>query len=345
MADTQTKPTDDPTGNKKPVDTQTKPTDDPTGNKKPVDTQNNPADDLAGKLNRTKEVESWLKKLEILLDNAKRCGLDNTDVNNGFETLKQARGKYYATAQDLSGAYEDLRVANNSLTDALAKARVGPIPTLKYLSFQSMIYGWTALATSTIAAIIFILLLFRYEGMNMNHLTDPLITIPLHWLSWSLPSKLLDVPLWAALFGGLGACVQIQLGVVADIRDDGVVSDYKRVWYFILPLVALVLGYFAYILIDLGLVTLGSPQGGQSASITAANISLIKATGANSFHLINNVSGNYSFAAGTVANLTATGVSSFTANVGNQARIVACFLAGYATDAFTKKLTNLADKM
>ena len=326
------------------ADTQTNPAGDPTGNKNPVDAQTNPADDLAGKLNRTKEVESWLKKLEILLDVAKRCGLDDKLVNSGFENLTKARKEYYDT-QKLSDAYEDLRVANNSLTDALAKARKGSIPTLKYLSFQSMIYGWTALATSTIAAIIFILLLFRYEGMNTNQLTEPLITIPLYWLSWSLPSKLLDVPLWAALFGGLGACVQIQLGVVADIRDDGVVSDYKRVWYFILPLVALVLGYFAYILIDLGLVTLGSPQGGQSASITAANISLIKATGANSFHLINNVSGNYSFAAGTVANLTATGVSSFTANVGNQARIVACFLAGYATDAFTKKLTNLADKM
>jgi hypothetical protein len=306
-----------------------------------VVTQNNPVDDLTGKLNRTKEVEGWLKKLEILLDIAKRCGLNDPDVKNGFENLKQARGKYYATPQDLSGAYEDLRVANNFLTDALAKATVGPIPTLKYLSFQSMIYGWTALATSTVAAIIFILLLFRYEGMNTNQL----LTIHLYSLSWSLPSKLLDVPLWAALFGGLGACVQIQIGVVADIRGDGVVSDYKRVWYFILPLVALVLGYFAYILIDLGLVTLGGSQGGQSASITAANISLIKATGANSFHLINNVQGNYSFAAGTVANLTATGVGSFTANVGNQARIVACFLAGYATDAFTKKLTNLADKM
>ena len=325
------------------ADTQTNPAGDPTGNKNPVDAQTNPADDLAGKLNRTKEVESWLKKLEILLDNAKRCGLDNTDVNNGFDTLKQARGKYYAAAQDLSGAYEDLRVANNSLTDALAKARKGSIPTLKYLSFQSMIYGWTALATSTIAAIIFILLLFRYEGMNTNHLTEPLITIPLYWLSWSLPSKLLDVPLWAALFGGLGACVQIQLGVVADIRDDGVVSDYKRVWYFILPLVALVLGYFAYILIDLGLVTLGGPQGGQSASFVASNISLIKATGVQIQPFVANIS--HSFVAKDVTNLTATGVGSFTANVGNQARIVACFLAGYATDAFTKKLTNLADKM
>ena len=158
-----------------------------------------------------------------------------------------------------------------------------------------------------------------------------------------LALELLGVPLWAALFGGLGACVQIQLGVVADIRDDGVVSDYKRVWYFILPLVALVLGYFAYILIDLGLVTLGSPQGGQSASFVASNISLIKATGVQITPCVANMS--HSFVAKDVTNLTATGVGSFTANVGNQARIVACFLAGYATDAFTKKLTNLADKM
>ena len=337
MVDTQNKTTDDTTGNKKTADAQNNPTGDPTGNKKTVDTQNNPTDDLTGKLNRTKEVESWLKKLEILLDIAKRCGLDDADVKNGFETLKQARGKYYAAAQDLSGAYEDLRVANNSLTDALAKARVGPIPTLKYLSFQSMIYGWTALATSTIAAIIFILLLFRYEGMNTNQLINPLITIHLYNLSWSLPSKLLGVPLWAALFGGLGACVQIQLGVVADIRGDGVVSDYKRIWYFILPLVGLVLGYFAYILLDLGLVSLG---GTPSSSFTATNITLLHATGANSL-----IGSNASFVAKNVTNLVASGVGSFKANTGTEARMVACFLAGYATDAFTKKLTNLADKM
>ena len=66
------------------ADTQTNPAGDPTGNKNPVDAQTNPADDLAGKLNRTKEVESWLKKLEILLDVAKRCGLDDKLVNERF---------------------------------------------------------------------------------------------------------------------------------------------------------------------------------------------------------------------------------------------------------------------
>ncbi len=93
------------------------------------------------------------------------------------------------------------------------------------------------------------------------------------------------------------------------------------------------------------MMTLGAGQGSQSASITAANISLIKVTGATAFELTSNVSGNYAFSAGDVANLTATGVNSFSSNIGIQARIIACFIAGYATDDFIKNLKNVANKI
>lgn len=305
-----------------------------------------PADDLAAKLNRMKEIEKWIKKLETLLDIAKRCDLDRTMVDKGFTSCKSAYNKFYKTDPDLNGAYSDLLDANISLTDSIVKARIGPIPTLKYFSFQSMIYGWTAIATALLTAIVFIFLLMRYQCLQTN---QPLIALAfnlhdIHWrlplISWRLPSELLGIPLWAALFAGLGASIQILIGVVAEIRANGVVCDYKRVWYIVLPVVALIFGYLAYLLIDLGLVTLGGSQGGQGLSFTAANISLIKATGVQ-----NLTNGNTSFIAHNVSNLTATGVGSFTANVGIEARIVACFLAGYSTDAFIKKLTNLAEKM
>jgi hypothetical protein len=313
------------------------------------DTSSSPTDALSGQLDRTKEIEKKLKKMELLLDIARRCNLNITDVgrparpiqaqpqqqqvqpqgglptdNTAYGTLMSAYRKFYVANPDLNEVYEDLSYVNYALTRALQAETTHIIPSKKYLSFQSMLYGITPMIISIIAAVIFSSLLWLY-GLH------------------GIPP--VSVPLWAALFGGLGACVQILIGLVADIRADGVVSEYKRIWYMILPIVALIFGYLAYVFADLGVLTLGGGQGGQSASVTAANISLIKATGANTLDLLNNAAGNYSFTAKNVTKLTATGVGSFTSNTGDSARVVLCFLAGYGTDAFIKRLTNLAEKM
>lgn len=311
----------------------------PNDNGSKEDASSSPTDALSGKLNRTQEIENKLKKLEILLDIAARCNIDvdkearsdqpaQPDTTKTYDTankrLMSAYKKFYTTDPNLNEIYEDLSYVNNRLTKALQKETQGLIPSKKYFSFQSMLYGLTPMIISIIAAVIFSLLLWFYGLCAIS------------------PAS---VPLWAALFGGLGACVQILIGLVGEIRTGGVVCEYKRIWYIILPIVALIFGYLAYVLADLGLVALGGVPGGNSTSIAASNINIINATGARTFDMLNNVSGNYSFTAHTVKNLTASGVGTFTSSAGDKARVVVCFLAGYGTDAFIKRLTNLAEKM
>lgn len=116
---------------------------------------------------------------------------------------------------------------------------------------------------------------------------------------------LLGVPLWAGLFAGVGACIQIIMTLVGDIKEDGVVSEHRQLWFAALPLVALVFGYLAYILIDLGVMTLAGPQSSSTAT-------------------------------GGTQSLLSAGIGS---------KILICFLAGYATDDFIKKLTSTTTKV
>ena len=97
------------------------------------------------------------------------------------------------------------------------------------------------------------------------------------------------------------------MNLVADIRDDGVVSEHRQLWFAALPLIALVFGYLAYILIDLGITTLAGPQ----ASL----------------------------------NTTALAATQPPLSVGMGPKILICFLAGYATDDFIKKLASTTTKI
>ena len=40
-----------------------------------------PTDELTGKLNRTKDIEKWLKKIDLLLDAARRCSIEVDNAN------------------------------------------------------------------------------------------------------------------------------------------------------------------------------------------------------------------------------------------------------------------------
>lgn len=297
-----------------------------------------PSGDLEAKLKRTQEIESWMKRLESLLDVAKRCSLDVGDNSTGaIKFYRDAYQNFYKS--NLTDAYFNLLDSNNALTDALLKSKLfGIIPSLPYISFFMRIYGLPALTYSVFVSIIFMFLLLKYTGASVGgYLTMPYLMglIP------PIPTELMGIPIWAALFAGLGSSIQIIMGTVADIKENKVVAEYKRVWYVTLPLVALVFGYLAYILVDLGLLILGSAPSGQTPSLAAANVSLIKATGVNSLNIISNETGNISFLAKNVADLSATGVESFAVNVNNYTRMVACFLAGYQTDWFINRLTTL----
>jgi hypothetical protein len=70
------------------------------------------------------------------------------------------------------------------------------------------------------------------------------------------PTQSLGLPAWAGPIGGIGACVQILISVVADVKNDGYSTEYRRVWYTVLPLVGLVFGFIAYMVYEVGLLSL-----------------------------------------------------------------------------------------
>ena len=292
------------------------------------DSSGSPADELKSKLQRVEEIEFSLKRLRGLLDIANRCDLNKDEelkgVLSGYKTAYQSLSKGDLTNAHLQqfDAYHDLIKVLNS-TRGSGKHFYQRF-SVSWITFMARVYGIYSISLSILFAIVFSILLIKTMDQHFS---------------------LYGVPLWAALFAGLGCCIQIILGVVSDVRANGILSEEKHLLYVPLPFVALIFGYIAYIFIDLGMMTLGAGQGSQSASITAANVSLIKVSGATAFELTSNVSGNYAFSAGNVANLTATGVNSFSSNIGNQARIIACFIAGYATDDFIKNLKNVSNKI
>ena len=67
---------------------------------------------------------------------------------------------------------------------------------------------------------------------------------------------ILGVPLWSSFFAGLGASAQILTGVADDLRRYGLASRYKRLWYMAIPLLAMVFGYMAYLVLSSGLIML-----------------------------------------------------------------------------------------
>ena len=149
----------------------------------------------------------------------------------------------------------------------------------------------------------------------------------------------LNVPLWASLFAGLGASAQIMVGTVEDIKATGIVREYKRLWYTSLPFLAAIFGYIAYLLTDLGMIT--TAGGATTSYLNATNIGFLNLSGLEGPQLIGN---NTTLIASSAKELTAQNVSSFEAAIGDNMRVVVCFLVGFATNAFIEKLGKLSEK-
>jgi hypothetical protein len=83
----------------------------------------------------------------------------------------------------------------------------------------------------------------------------------LYIISFTIPKDILGiVPLWAPLIGVIGASVQILIGIVNDYKEKSMISKYKRIWYFVLPLVGFVFGFIAILLTQAGLINMTQGQ-------------------------------------------------------------------------------------
>jgi hypothetical protein len=61
--------------------------------------------------------------------------------------------------------------------------------------------------------------------------------------------------------------VQIFVSVVSDIQNQGYSDEYRRMWYWVVPLVGVIFGFLAYLLFAVGQLSLGqSPSTTTSAS-------------------------------------------------------------------------------
>jgi hypothetical protein len=120
---------------------------------------------------------------------------------------------------------------------------------------------------------------------------------------------ILGVPLWASLIAVAGTSVQILIGVANDYKDDGMITDYKRLWYIVLPFISFVFGFIAFLLTNAGLISITF---GQISSNQSANISTLSG-------LSSNLAGGSSISPPAIF-------------------IIICFLAGYATNWFMELL-------
>lgn len=315
-----------------------------TGNNNSTETGNNinrSTSELRDELKLRELAEERLIKLGQLLEIAESR---NIIIPNARTMFYSSRNKLYGKNNGKNDVLESINESDKCtsiLTAALNKEkyRFLGFPKWTYISFVMAKYGLFSLFYGMISAIFFWYILLASDmDIQINIYKYSLIDTTMDINPYSLILNV--VPLWAALIAGLGASVQIMVGTVMDIKQTGVVQEYKRLWYTALPFIATIFGFIAYILTDLGAVSI---TGSDISFLNATNISgNITINGLNQANLINN---NTSLTALGATNLTAQSVEKFETSIGDNTRMAICFLVGYATNAFIDKLDKLAKKL
>jgi hypothetical protein len=176
------------------------------------------------------EVEVDLKKLDRMLQAAHRSSID---VKNGYDFYVLALKEF--NKENLADSYLYYDRAKYELTSAINEAKFkikgSSFHSLRTLSYFFKLYGLYAVIFGTLSTLFFSYMIIRYAEVSI-----------------------LEVPLWAAFFAGLGSSAQILTGVADDLRRDGLATRYKRLWYMAIPLLSMIFGYMAYLLFSSGLI-------------------------------------------------------------------------------------------
>lgn len=167
------------------------------------------------------------------------------DVKNSYDFYILAFKEFHK--ENLADAFLYYDRARYELTAAMNGSKLDlkgfKLQSIRTISFFFKLYGLYAVVYGILAALLFGFLIYRFSGLEM-----------------------LDVPLWSSFFAGLGSSAQILSGVADDIRKEGMVIRYKRVWYMILPVLSLIFGYMAYLLFSSGMVAFNVNSQSQSFS-------------------------------------------------------------------------------
>ncbi|MCX6669078.1 MAG: hypothetical protein NTV25_04625 [Methanothrix sp.] len=176
------------------------------------------------------EVEADLKKLDRMLQAAHRSSID---IKNSYDFYVLALKEF--NKENLADSYIYYDRAKYELTSAINEAKFkikgSSFHSLRTLSYFFKLYGLYAVIFGTLSTLFFSYLIYRYAEVSI-----------------------LEVPLWAAFFAGLGSSAQILTGVADDLRRDGLATRYKRLWYMAIPLLSMIFGYMAYLLFSSGLI-------------------------------------------------------------------------------------------
>ena len=178
------------------------------------------------------EVEVDLKRLDRMLQAAHRSSIDIKDSYDFYVLALKEFNK-----ENLSESFLYCDRAKYELTGAINEAKIkikgSRFHSLRTISYFFKLYGLYAVIFAMLAVLFFSLLIYSYSEVII-----------------------LGVPLWSSFFAGLGASAQILTGVADDLRRYGLASRYKRLWYMAIPLLAMVFGYMAYLVLGSGLIVL-----------------------------------------------------------------------------------------
>jgi hypothetical protein len=181
-------------------------------------------------LHLSSELEKDLRKLNYMLQSAHRSSID---IKNSYDFYVLALKEF--NKENFADAYLYYDRSRYELTaainDAKIKIRGSRFCSLKTISYFFKLYGLYALLFGVLATFFFGYLIYRYSELSIQ-----------------------EVPLWASFFAGLGSSAQILSGIVDDLRREGIVTRYKRVWYMTIPLLSMIFGYMAYLLFSSGLI-------------------------------------------------------------------------------------------
>jgi hypothetical protein len=181
-------------------------------------------------LAESSNLERDLIRLNRMIQSAHRSSID---VKNSYDFYILAVKEL--NKENLMDAYLYCDRSRYELTDAVNEAKLNlrglRMHSLRTLSFFFKLYGLYAIVFGMLSTLLFGFLIYRFSEVTI-----------------------LDVPLWASLFAGLGSSTQILSGIIDDLRKEGSVMRYKRIWYITVPLLSLIFGYMAYLIFSSGLV-------------------------------------------------------------------------------------------
>lgn len=180
------------------------------------------------------ELEGNLQRLNRMLQAAHRSSID---IKNSYDFYVLALKE--SNKEEIAEAYLYYDRSKYELTSAINEAKIkikgSSFPSLRTLSYFFKLYGLYAVTFGTLSILLFSYLIYRYSDV-----------------------RILDVPLWSSLFAGIGSSAQILTGIVDDLRRNGMVTRYKRLWYMAIPLLSLIFGYMAYLIVNSSLIAINA---------------------------------------------------------------------------------------